>query len=130
MEDFLPTGANGIARARQCEYQRSVSQPANTSRLYGRGADLVEGDLPEQLTKTVYRFVEEHQKWLEEELLPNAGGDFRLGPELYEQKLAFTLKTPNSVLPSSSISAAEMLVMSAKAGNLTGSANPIPSVCL
>ena len=38
--------------------------------------------------------VEEHQQWLEEELLPNARGDFRLGPELYEQKLAFTLKTP------------------------------------
>lgn len=40
--------------------------------------------------------VEEHQKWLEEELLPKARGDFRLGPELYEQKLAFTLKTPMS----------------------------------
>jgi uncharacterized protein (DUF885 family) len=38
--------------------------------------------------------VEEHQQWLEEELLPNARGNFRLGPELYEQKLAFTLKTP------------------------------------
>ncbi len=40
--------------------------------------------------------VEEHQKWLEEELLPKARGDFRLGPELYEQKLAFMLKTPMS----------------------------------
>ncbi len=38
--------------------------------------------------------VEEHQQWLEAELLPGARGDFRLGPELYEQKLAFTLKTP------------------------------------
>jgi hypothetical protein len=38
--------------------------------------------------------VEEHQQWLESELLPNAGGDFRLGPQLYDQKLAFTLKTP------------------------------------
>lgn len=38
--------------------------------------------------------VEEHQQWLEEELLPNARGDFRLGSELYEQKLAFMLKTP------------------------------------
>ena len=38
--------------------------------------------------------VEEHQQWLEGELLPNARGDFRLGPQLYDQKLAFTLKTP------------------------------------
>jgi uncharacterized protein (DUF885 family) len=38
--------------------------------------------------------VEKHQKWLETELLPNARGDFRLGPQLYDQKLAFTLKTP------------------------------------
>lgn len=38
--------------------------------------------------------VEEHQQWLESELLPNAGGDFRLGLQLYDQKLAFTLKTP------------------------------------
>ena len=38
--------------------------------------------------------VEEHQQWLESELLPNAQGDFRLGPQLYDQKLAFTLKTP------------------------------------
>lgn len=38
--------------------------------------------------------VEEHQQWLESELLPNARGDFRLGPQLYDQKLAFTLKTP------------------------------------
>lgn len=38
--------------------------------------------------------VKEHQKWLESTLLPNAEGDFRLGPDLYDQKLAFTLKTP------------------------------------
>ncbi len=38
--------------------------------------------------------VEKHQKWLEDKLLPNARGDFRLGQKLYDQKLAFTLKTP------------------------------------
>lgn len=38
--------------------------------------------------------VEEHQKWLESELLPNAQGDFRIGAKLYDQKLAFTLQTP------------------------------------
>jgi uncharacterized protein (DUF885 family) len=35
-----------------------------------------------------------HQKWLESELLPKAAGNFRLGRELYDQKLAFALQTP------------------------------------
>lgn len=38
--------------------------------------------------------VEQHQRWLEEELLPSAAGDFRLGAELFDQKLAYTLKSP------------------------------------
>lgn len=38
--------------------------------------------------------VEEHQQWLEAKLLPNARGEFRLGPQLYDQKLAFVLNTP------------------------------------
>lgn len=37
--------------------------------------------------------VEEHQEWLEAKLLPNARGDFRLGTQLYDKKLAFVLKT-------------------------------------
>ena len=35
-----------------------------------------------------------HQKWLEEEVLPKANGNFRIGPKLYDRKLAFTLQTP------------------------------------
>ena len=35
-----------------------------------------------------------HQTWLEEELLPRAAGDFRLGAELFDAKLAFTLDSP------------------------------------
>ncbi|MDA2927548.1 DUF885 domain-containing protein, partial [Acidobacteria bacterium AH-259-G07] len=38
--------------------------------------------------------VQEHQKWLETELLPNARGDFRIGCDLYDRKLAFSLHTP------------------------------------
>ncbi len=38
--------------------------------------------------------VDEHQQWLETKLLPKAHGDFRLGSELYDQKLAYALKTP------------------------------------
>ena len=38
--------------------------------------------------------VEQHQQWLENQLLPNASGDFRLGQDRFDQKLRFTLQTP------------------------------------
>ena len=38
--------------------------------------------------------VAEHQVWLEDELMPRAAGDFRIGAQLYDQKLAFALHSP------------------------------------
>lgn len=38
--------------------------------------------------------VQAHQAWLEKELLPKARGEFRIGRELYDQKLAFALMSP------------------------------------
>ena len=35
--------------------------------------------------------VAEHQKWLDETLVPNAKGEFRVGAEVYDQKLQFAL---------------------------------------
>ena len=35
--------------------------------------------------------VAEHQEWLDRTLVPNAKGDFRIGAELYDQKLQFAL---------------------------------------
>ncbi|HAY83317.1 MAG TPA: DUF885 domain-containing protein, partial [Planctomycetaceae bacterium] len=46
--------------------------------------------------KTASEAVETHQRWLETEMLPLAGGDFRIGAELYDKKLAFTLQSPLS----------------------------------
>jgi uncharacterized protein (DUF885 family) len=40
--------------------------------------------------------VAEHQSWLENELLPRAAGDFRVGAELFDAKLAFALNSPLS----------------------------------
>jgi len=37
--------------------------------------------------------VEEHQTWLEKDLLPRAAGEFRLGAERFDQKLAFMLQS-------------------------------------
>lgn len=40
--------------------------------------------------------VDENQRWLDRELVPNAKGDFRLGKERYDAKLAFALNSPLS----------------------------------
>ncbi len=40
--------------------------------------------------------VADHQTWLEEDLLPRATGNFRVGAELYDTKLAFALNSPLS----------------------------------
>jgi len=40
---------------------------------------------------TLRRAVEEHQRWIDRTLVPNAKGDFRIGEKLYDQKLAFAL---------------------------------------
>ena len=40
--------------------------------------------------------LSQHQIWLEKRLVPEARGDFRLGQELYDQKLGFALFSPLS----------------------------------
>jgi uncharacterized protein (DUF885 family) len=40
--------------------------------------------------------LQAHQKWLDTELVPKAKGDFRIGRELYDEKLAFALMSPLS----------------------------------
>ena len=61
------------------------------------------GDVPAELAgrleaaiETARQALDEHQAWLEGELLPNAGGDFRLGAVLFDQKLRHTLNSPLS----------------------------------
>ena len=46
--------------------------------------------------ETATAAVEEHQAWLEGTLVPQAKGDFRVGQEIYEKRLAFSLHTPLS----------------------------------
>jgi len=50
----------------------------------------------EAAMRTARSAVEEHQQWLEGELLPRAEGDFRIGADLFDTKLAFALNTPLS----------------------------------
>ena len=48
----------------------------------------------EAAIETAKDALADHQTWLEEELLPRATGDFRIGAELFDRKLAFALDSP------------------------------------
>ncbi|MCX7420409.1 MAG: DUF885 family protein [Planctomycetia bacterium] len=45
----------------------------------------------QQVMPLVKEAIDEHQQWLEKELLPNAKGNFRIGAKLFDAKLAFSL---------------------------------------
>jgi uncharacterized protein (DUF885 family) len=48
----------------------------------------------EAAIETAKDALADHQSWLEEELLPRATGDFRIGADLFDRKLAFALDSP------------------------------------
>ena len=50
----------------------------------------------EAAIETARSAIADHQAWLEDELMPRAAGDFRIGEELYDAKLAFALNSPLS----------------------------------
>ncbi len=58
--------------------------------------ELPEGDAArmEAAIATAREALAQHQAWLENELLPQAAGDFRIGARLFDTKLAFTLNSP------------------------------------
>ncbi len=60
------------------------------------GAEQLTGEQRSRLdaaVATVRAAVEEHQKWLDGTLVPNASGDFRIGAEKYDQQLRFALNS-------------------------------------
>ncbi len=50
----------------------------------------------EQAMKTARAAVEKHQQWLEQTMLPQAKGNFRVGSQLFDKKLSFALMSPLS----------------------------------
>lgn len=57
-------------------------------------ADQLQGEARARLDAaivTVRKAVEEHQTWLDGTLVPNATGEFRVGAEVYDQQLRFSL---------------------------------------
>ncbi|HLT44734.1 MAG TPA: DUF885 domain-containing protein [Luteimonas sp.] len=59
-------------------------------------AGLLQGAERERLDAAVAALrpaIDEHQRWLDETLVPNAKGEFRVGAELYDQQLKFALNS-------------------------------------
>ncbi len=59
-------------------------------------SDQLQGDERARLdaaVATLRTAVAEHQTWLDETLVPNAAGDFRVGAEKYDQQLRFALNS-------------------------------------
>ena len=57
-------------------------------------ADSLDGEARSRLDAAVAGLraaVEEHQAWIDGTLVPNAAGDFRIGAELFDQKLRYSL---------------------------------------
>ena len=97
---------------------REVLEPARVPKVYAETAakqnaglkSMLDGEvasqiatLPEDQQATLRASVakarsaiSQHQIWLEKRLTPEAKGEFRLGAELYDQKLSFALFSPLS----------------------------------
>ena len=117
LEERLRNAASRLAQMpRFLEQSRAAIQPRRVPKIHAetamrQNAGLVSiidnmiipemGKLPaadrERLSaaiETAKNAVADHQLWLEETLLPQAAGDFRIGARLYDAKLKFTLNSP------------------------------------
>ncbi len=81
--------------------QTAISQNRGVLKILDNLVGPLLNDLSEPQRDRLVRAMEmaeaaigEHQQWLESELLPQAKGDFRLGIELYEKKLTYSLHSP------------------------------------
>ena len=117
LEDRLHAAASRLEQMpRFLEQARAAIQPARVPKIHAETAvkqnpglvsiienmivpdmDTLSAEARERLVAAIEiakDAVAEHQTWLEEELLPRAAGDFRIGAELYDTKLAFALNSP------------------------------------
>lgn len=88
--------------------ETAIQQNAGTLSLIGPELDAILAAAPplvvariEPARAEAIRALRDYGRWLEKDLLPRSNGDFRLGRELWERKLAFTLEsdlTPEQIL--------------------------------
>lgn len=91
------------ARVPRIHAETAVKQNAGLISLLDgeltRQAEALPGEQREVVMANIERAriaLRQHQIWLEKRLVPEAEGDFRLGQELYDQKLAYALFSPLS----------------------------------
>ena len=119
LEDRLAAAASRLEQLpRFLEQTRSSIDPARVPKIYAETAvvqnlgvvSIIEYMIIPEISaltaatrerleaaiETAKNSLADHQTWLEEELLPRAAGDFRIGAELFDAKLAFTLNSPMS----------------------------------
>ena len=123
--DFAPVEervANAVSRLEQfprfLEQARGAIQPARVPKIHAETAvqqnqginsiidtmiephrDALPAELAARLDAAIVTAMEaldRHQAWLEEDLLPEAAGDFRIGARLFDEKLRHTLSSPLS----------------------------------
>jgi uncharacterized protein (DUF885 family) len=88
------------ARVPKVHAETAVKQNRGVLSIIKYEVEPLAGKLPtadrQRLAKaiaTARQAIDEHQTWLEKELLPYATGDARLGRKLFDEKLAFTLNS-------------------------------------
>jgi len=123
--DFAPLEervANAASRLEQfprfLEQARDAIQPARVPKIHAETAvqqnqginsiidtmiephrDALPPELAGRLAAAIVTATEaldRHQAWLEEDILPDAAGDFRIGARLFDEKLRHTLSSPLS----------------------------------
>lgn len=83
--------------------ETAIQQNRGTLRLVAEGLQPYLDRIPNleesflQARRKAVEALEEHGRWLEEELLPRAQGDFRLGERLFRAKLRHTLESELSL---------------------------------
>lgn len=88
--------------------ETAIQQNAGTISLIGPELDAILATAPplvvarlQPARERATQALREYGEWLEEDLLPRSEGEFRLGRELWERKLAYTLEsdlTPSEIL--------------------------------
>jgi uncharacterized protein (DUF885 family) len=93
-ESLQPARVPKIHAETAIQQNKGINSIIETMILPHRAAISVElGARLDAATATASEALDEHQDWLEDELLPQAKGDFRIGARLFDEKLKHTLNS-------------------------------------
>ncbi len=108
ISQFLESAKSNLKTCSKIHVETAIKQNDGNISIFEdeipKVAKLVGGDLQNQIEnecKTAIQSLNDFGKFLQENILPNATKDFRLGKELFEIKLMLNLKsniTPNEIL--------------------------------